>query len=284
MIRPARAGDISALTNLLRRESFVHRHLGWGSELDWIGQQPFLVRVEDQEIIAALAVPPDQDGPTWLRLFAVAPQVSIHASWNELWPAAQDWLVNCSEEDLVSCLLIQPELKRMLNSSGFILTNQVKVLFWDISQAVWPQDRHQYQIREMEIEDFTRIQEIDAKAFNPIWRQSLIQLKIAYQQASSAKVVLLKDRIAGYQISTSATKGGHLARLAVDPGVHGLGLGNALLDDLLNEYLNQGVVEVSVNTQADNIKSLNLYKKFGFLETDENYPVYQHYIRGNLSD
>jgi ribosomal-protein-alanine N-acetyltransferase len=230
-------------------------------------------------MIAALSVPPDKEGPTWLRLFAVAPQVSIDSSWEELWPAAQDWLLNHSNEELVSCLLIQPEIKKLLENSGFILSNQVQVLLWEFNQAVWPEINQKYQIRDMEIEDFSRIQEIDSASFNFIWRQSLVQLKIAFQQASSAKVILQKDRIAGYQISTSSSRGGHLARLAVMPEYQGLGYGNALLHDLLTDLLDQGIVEVSVNTQTDNLKSLNLYKKFGFTETKEIYPVYQLFLR-----
>ena len=81
--------------------------------------------------------------------------------------------------------------------------------------------------------------------------------------------------MAGYQISTSTPMGGHLARLAVLPENQDHGIGKALLVDLLSQFARRGIVKVTVNTQADNLSSLNLYHKLGFHLTGEEYPVYQ---------
>jgi len=69
-----------------------------------------------------------------------------------------------------------------------------------------------------------------------------------------------------------------LARLAVDPHYQKSGVGSALVEDLLDRFQREGIVQVSVNTQARNQASLELYKKFGFMRMDEIYPVYQYTI------
>jgi ribosomal protein S18 acetylase RimI-like enzyme len=51
-------------------------------------------------------------------------------------------------------------------------------------------------------------------------------------------------------------------------------VGRALLGDLFTRLVNDGMFKLSVNTQSDNVVSLNLYQKMGFVRTGEQYPVY----------
>ncbi|RJP49979.1 MAG: GNAT family N-acetyltransferase, partial [Anaerolineaceae bacterium] len=75
------------------------------------------------------------------------------------------------------------------------------------------------------------------------------------------------------QISTGNPFGAHLARLGVQPEAQGRGVGAALVNDLI-QRLNIGRNgSLSVNTQADNAASLSLYKKLGFVQTGEHFPV-----------
>jgi len=69
--------------------------------------------------------------------------------------------------------------------------------------------------------------------------------------------------------------GAHLARLAVRPSLQSRGLGRALVADLVQQAERHGMYRLTVNTQSDNAASLALYKKTGFRETGERYPVYQ---------
>jgi ribosomal-protein-alanine N-acetyltransferase len=273
--RPAVLADEEALSRLMKGRGFIHRHLAWTSPLDWLGLQPFLIRQEASGITAVLACPPDEDGITWLQLFAVAPGNSLYEAWNDLWPPARDWLQQCSSANSISCLVIQDPLKPQLQRSGFREVSRVVVMLWVATRTIWPQDQREYIIREMVDSDLERIHEIDQLAFQLIWRNSPGQLAAAFRAASSATVIDVNGRVAGYQISTVNPQGGHLARLAVDPAYQRQGIGTALLDDLLNRFLEQGIVDVSVNTQADNHSSLELYRKFGFRLVDESYPVYQ---------
>jgi ribosomal protein S18 acetylase RimI-like enzyme len=152
-------------------------------------------------------------------------------------------------------------------------------MIWDISRARWPEFEKVINIREMREDDFSRVHELDSKAFEPIWRNSLRHIKIAFREASSATVALLNDRLIGYQISTYNPQGGHLARLAVDPEFQNMGAGTALVEDSLNRFQDRGILQVSVNTQVRNQASMVLYQKFGFEKLEEVYPVYQYNLR-----
>jgi ribosomal-protein-alanine N-acetyltransferase len=279
-IRPAGGGDREALTKLLQRKSFVHRHLGWGTALDWIGSQPFLVLEKDSEILAALACPPDEDGITWLQLFTAAPGISIYRAWNRLWPQAKKVLGNTGSVRTVNSLVIQPEMDRLLAKAHFSEIYQVVVLIWENTRAVWPHLNDQLSARTMTQQDLPRVYQIDQSAFELIWRNSLSQLGMAFQEAFSATVLELDGSVQGYQISTHNPQGGHLARLAVNPAYQTRGLGTALVSDLLDRFQDRGILEVTVNTQSENQSSLELYKKFGFSLQNERYPVRQYTFPG----
>jgi ribosomal-protein-alanine N-acetyltransferase len=241
-----------------------------------LGNQPYLVLEHNYRIVAALACPPDEDGGTWLRLFAVSPGLSIHRAWRALWPPALGWLQDKFAVQQVNALVVQDQMLNLLTKSGFQEGYRVVVLVWDISQARWPDQKETIQIRGMLRDDFLRIYEIDQVSFEPIWRNSLSHIEIAYQEASSASVAMINNRLVGFQISTINPQGGHLARLAVDPEYQKLGVGTALVEDLLDRFQRQGIVRVTVNTQARNYASLELYNKFGFEQLDEFYPVFQY--------
>lgn len=274
-VRPADTGDLIPLKKLIQRKSFVHRHLGWGSPLDWLGFQPFLILEEGSNILAALACPPDEDGITWLRLFVTAPGFSTFRAWNELWPHAKRILQSSRNVTTVNSLVIRPEMEELLTKAGFSEIYQVVVLVWDITQASWPPLNKNISVRSMQVDDLIKIYEVDRFAFDEIWRNSLSQLDAAFREAFSATVIELDGVVGGYQISTATSQGGHLARLAVNPVHQSRGIGTSLVADLLNRFQDQGIVEVSVNTQSVNQSSLDLYRKFGFRLLDDRYPVRQ---------
>ena len=126
----------------------------------------------------------------------------------------------------------------------------------------------------MEPDDLEAVQRIDEAAFSPVWQNSYSALEHAYHQSAVSTVAEISGRLVGYQISTATAVGGHLARLAVDPGLQGKGIGYDLVRDVMVQFKRRGAYHVSVNTQYDNSVSLSLYRKAGFKPTGEEYPVY----------
>jgi [ribosomal protein S18]-alanine N-acetyltransferase len=130
-------------------------------------------------------------------------------------------------------------------------------------------------IRPMNFDDLSFVEEIDTSSFGSVWQNSQVSLELAFRQAAVATVVEREGQLVAYQISTPTPMGGHLARLAVHPGFQGLGIGYALVRDMLSQFERRGAQCVSVNTQQDNYVSLSLYEKAGFRRTGEEYPVFQ---------
>ena len=278
-IRPAELADHVKLRKLLDSRSFSQRHLGWESPLVWLGKDPFYILEDNQEILAALACPPDEDDICWLRVFSVRSGYPVRKAWEQLWDVTWNWLKQHNPGLTVNSLVIQPEMARLLPRSGFQEINQVVVLIWNAVRARWPQTNQELVVRDMVPEDLPEIYEIDREAFDLIWRNSLSQLQAAYHEAYSARVISMEGVPAAYQISTINPLGGHLARLAVKPTYQQLGLGTRLVEDLLKGMEKNGIVEISVNTQTNNQSSLDLYQKFGFLREAKYYPVFQFEVR-----
>jgi ribosomal-protein-alanine N-acetyltransferase len=273
-IRSATEADSQRLANLIHFESFVHRHLDWRPPLDWIGQNPYLVIEDGGELLASLACPPDPPNVAWIRLFAVSSKISASEAWYELWPAARSKLRISNGSVHVAAIPLQGWFRKLLEESEFSPAHRVVVLTWSGGSPpvgkVMPGV-----IRPMNFDDIQAVEKVDATAFGAVWQNSHTGLEDAYSQAALASVSEIDGEVVGYQISTATAMGGHLARLAVKPDFQGQGIGYALLRDMLLQFKRRGAVEVSVNTQHDNLISLSLYHKAGFKRSSEEYTVFQ---------
>ena len=126
----------------------------------------------------------------------------------------------------------------------------------------------------MNLDDIPAVQTLDNTAFEAVWRNSRTTLEAAFQGASLATVVEDEQGIIGYQMSTFHHLEAHLARLAVHPRAQRRGVAQMLIRDLLRVSRRRGIQRVTVNTQSDNQASRALYRKMGFRETGDLYPVF----------
>ena len=104
--RKARLDDRERISRFLASKPFSQRHLGWDTPLSWLGMEPFFLLESGQEIVAALACPPDEDGICWLRIFASQNGYPRDVAWKKLWPEAQAWIDENHPEMAVTSLLI----------------------------------------------------------------------------------------------------------------------------------------------------------------------------------
>ena len=271
--RSAEEKDHSQLANLIHFETFVHRHLDWRPPLDWIGYHPYIVAIQNNQIIATLACPPDPPGVTWIRVFASSAKISPSDAWDLLWSQAETYLIKAGTTS-IAAIPLQKKFRQLLEKKSFQRIHNVIVFAWDNITTNLPAAKP-INIRQMREDELAVIQEIDENAFGPIWRNSLDSITLAFNKAILATVAEDQSGLLGYQISTPSPYGAHLARLAVRPNVQHQGVGYALtrhLQDTLGE--SQQPTRISVNTQDYNLASIALYKKAGFTQTDESYPVF----------
>jgi len=274
LVRKAAKADKLEIANLIHFETHVHRHLGWRMPLDWLGTQPYYALEKDGRVIASLACPEDPQSVAWIRLFCVANRrIAAQDAWQQLWPKVLNDYKN--HPVIFTAMPLNTWFERILLESGFEPAHHVEMLVWNPPLVYHPGKRDTIHIRKMKREDLEDVFRVDCEAFDePIWRNSLDALKIAFVQAVYSTVAEDQTGIIAYQIGTRSPTGGHLARLAVSPKMQSRGVGGMLVHDLLTYFRHQGDTTVTVNTQTDNHASLALYKSFGFKSTGEVYPVY----------
>jgi len=272
-VRPAGTADQRALAHLIQASPHVHRHLDWRTPLDWIGSSPFLVVESGGLPVAAFACPPDPPGVAWVRLFADSETLPLVETWQVLWEAARAGLAG--QGATVAAIVLNDWLLGLVAGSGFSNRQDIVMLERDQPDPAEAPLPEGVTVRAMLPSDLPAVAAVDAAAFEPIWQNSLPALNRAFPQAALATVAEAAGEVIGYQISTRNPFGAHLARLAVRPDRQRRGLGAALVVDLTRALANHGLSRLTVNTQSDNRTSLALYRRLGFRETGERYPVYE---------
>jgi ribosomal protein S18 acetylase RimI-like enzyme len=130
-------------------------------------------------------------------------------------------------------------------------------------------------LRALAPPDLARIQHVDTSAFPLLWQNGRESLAAAMRQAVVATGAEVDGSLVAYQLTTASAFGAHLARLAVEPSFQGRGLGAGLVIDLIKQLQRRGYDSVTLNTQADNVRSQDLYRRLGFRETGQRYPVFE---------
>jgi ribosomal protein S18 acetylase RimI-like enzyme len=275
LVRPADINDHQQLSNLIFFETRLHRHLDWRSPLEWLGAPFYWALEEGKRITAALACPHEITGIAWVRLFVYAGHWSAENAWNILWSTAKYDIARLGGAT-VTAIAMQPWFQTLLAANGFINRQQIVMLEWHgFASRPWAaREAEGIRVRRMTESDLPQVERTDAASFHPLWQNPLGSLQRALSQSLCATVAEDKQGIIGYQITTGGGQRAHLARLAVHPTAQGRGVGKALLSDLFRMLTQHGISRLTVNTQNDNVTSLNLYYKMGFVRTGEQYPVY----------
>ena len=107
---------------------------------------------------------------------------------------------------------------------------------------------------------------------------SAAEMRQALRRAASFTVLVEGNKIHGFQITQGGAANAHLARLAVSPGRQGQGLGALLLGNLIGRLRRRAIVDLTVNTQEHNCRSLGLYRRFGFRRNGQDYSVWSQQL------
>jgi ribosomal protein S18 acetylase RimI-like enzyme len=277
-IRPAEAADKGLINKLLRRAPYCHLHADWRLPGDWVGWPEFLLCESDVpggELVGCLAATADPPPAAWVRIAAANSGFDPIQLFGLMFERVLPSLSKAGVDQL-GWLLAQPWPESWVRSLGFQQVNAITTYTLGHSTA-WPSTNQRVVIRPVESGDMETLAEIEAAAFEPLWRHSAAGLFLALQQATEFEVALLDGELAGFLYSVpGGYKHGHehLARITVSPRVQGLGVGRALLASALSGYKKRNVSHVSLNTQLDNLASHRLYKSFGFRPVGDEIPVW----------
>jgi ribosomal-protein-alanine N-acetyltransferase len=272
LVRSANINDQLQLSNLIFFETRLHRHLDWRTPLEWLGD-PFFWALEDGgRIAAAMACPAETANVAWVRLFVHAAGWSAGNAWDILWHTAREEIARGGGA-VVGAIATQPWFQTVLAASGFANRQGIVMLEWR-TQPWARKEADGIRVRRMNEADLPAVEQTDATSFDSLWHNPLSTLHNAFAQCLIGTVAEDEAGIVGYQLTTGSGQRAHLARLAVHPRMQGRGVGRLLLSDLFARLSGHGIGRLSVNTQSDNLTSLRLYERMGFVRTGEQYPVF----------
>lgn len=272
-LRPAEKSDYTTLSALIDREYYIHRHLDWRPPLDWLGFQPYWLLYQGRQAMSALACPPDPPNVAWIRLFVTTVNLPPTNAWRPLFGKCLEALQD-RPEVIIAGLALQRWFGELLTANGFQHSQDIVVLSWNNQLPPERPMPGELRLRPMTPEDLPQVADVDQSAFEPLWRNSLAGVTLAYQQSAYSTIVEKDGQIAGFQISTSTPLATHLARLAVLPSEQRQNIGYALVYDLFDFFRRNGSWQLTVNTQNDNTASLALYKTLGFELTGDSFPIF----------
>jgi ribosomal protein S18 acetylase RimI-like enzyme len=258
-IRPASNDDWLAIERLL---SYAERHymaLEWWTLQEWLGSSTFLLAIDPHKRTIGLMLAVAGDGPVaWLRA------ISVYSD-QHLAP-----LLDASAQ---AVLQQGGAGVAFLGNERWVTAKLKKTSFRQVNQVITLRYRGQEPMNsfppELEVQaataaDLNAILDIDRAAFTPIWWYDSQMLRRALTVAHSFDVAYLNGHCVGYQLSTLRNGRGHIVRLATHPGWQRLGIAGRLLSGALRAFDDAGAQSVTVNTQEDNLASLQLYRRFSF--------------------
>jgi ribosomal-protein-alanine N-acetyltransferase len=272
-VRNASPEDRALISTLLSQAHWRHFHLDWRDPLDLLASPPNLIGYHGERLVAHLAAPPDPQGAAWIRSFCVDATLPPLPAWRILWAeaAAQCLALGATQ---IGSLLSGEWMRPLLGEAGFRETNAVIFFEWR-SPSLPPRPPAPGTLRLLTPLDLPRLQLVDSSAFPLLWQNGRESLSAALRQSVVATGVDVDGQLVGYQLTTGSTFGAHLARLAVEPGFQGRGIGAALVIDVIEQLQRRGYDSVTLNTQADNVRSQDLYRRLGFRETGQRYAVFE---------
>lgn len=264
-VTPYQRRHLQVIRDLLFHSNLVHAHLDWHESDHWLETVESITRLawQNGRLVGVLGLSNPINQTAWIRIACVLDYVEPESVMRSLW---DNVLLELRTQAVhtVGLLVINDWIVRYAPAMGFVYDENIITMTRSSYDLPEPLPNAPV-IRVGEFHDLPRLAEVDQAAFDPPWQMALEDIRQAYRMASSCTVATRDDTIIGFQISTLYFDGAHLARLAVHPAAQGRGVGRALLADLLERFHRRGAYMMSVNTQASNHHSRNLYARFGFV-------------------
>jgi ribosomal-protein-alanine N-acetyltransferase len=273
-ITPYQRRHLRQVHDLLFHNQSVHTHLDWHETDQWLDTQQVPMRLAWQHgrLIGILATSSPLNHTCWIRLAAVQDYANQSAVLRAMW------------DDLITELRgLDVHLAALLGVRDWILEYTPEMGFQYVEDIItlaraghdMPEIQPQHlTLRPAEPYDLEAMARVDHAAFAPPWQLAQDELRQAHRISASCTVALQQGRMVGYQLSTLYFDGAHLARLAVMPQAQGNGIGSTLLADVLGRFFRRGVYSMTLNTQASNLQSQRLYRRFGFRPNGYDLPYW----------
>lgn len=274
-IKPYERRFRQAVRDLIFRSYRVHTHLDWQEVEDWLdsADHPALLAWAGDRLVGALAASAPLDGACWLRLVVVSDFGDAGRAISTLWQAMGDHLRQRGVRT-VALLISRDWMLSHLRNLGFYPVEEIVTLARARQAVLDVSPPNDVTLRLIYPDDIDALTAIDHAAFDPPWQMERADVRLAEKVSSIATAAVRDGEIIGYSLYTVYIDGAHLARLAVTPLAQGQGVASALISDALHRFSRRSIFTMTVNTQASNTRSQQLYRRFGFVLNGFDLPVW----------
>jgi len=128
-------------------------------------------------------------------------------------------------------------------------------------------------IRPLCYSDLPQVIAIERRAFPSPWSLAMFVLELSKPSGISLAAVGAEDKLIGYLICSRYDQVWHLMNIAADPMARRIGVGSALLDEMVARGGLDAPYTLEVRTS--NTAAIALYERFGFRPTGTR-PRYYH--------
>jgi ribosomal protein S18 acetylase RimI-like enzyme len=282
-IRPYERRDWVALEKLFFHSQRAFINLEWFNMETWFATYTDVVVLlawQGPRLVGLIGCPPPLNGTAWVRLLAIHEEAAVVAAVHAADSAPTDdgadavlsalWAALCTQLRAmgvrqVCVFMLRDWLSAALPALGFAPL-QALTLLRRAKQPLPPlPSPDSLQIEQITYQQVPQLAAIDHAAFEPPWQMSLIELREARRNAAFVTIAYQDDQPIGYQLSTQMRDQAHLARIAVVPSAQGQQVAAYLLADVLHRFDRRHTHAMTVNTTVDNLASLRLYARFGFV-------------------
>lgn len=130
-------------------------------------------------------------------------------------------------------------------------------------------------IRKMQLRDVPAIAELEKICFSDPWSENSIASELD-NQLSYWLVAEDNGVIAGYVGSQSVLDAADMMNLAVDPDFRQQGVGQALVNGLINHLQQNNVIALLLEVRVSNTPAISLYEKLGFVQVGRRPKYYRN--------
>ena len=135
-------------------------------------------------------------------------------------------------------------------------------------------------IRKMKEEDLSMIEEMEQILFSSPWRLEDFLYEINENAFSHNYVVEDNNEIVGYVGLWIMYEQSQITTIGVHPKHQRKGIGQMMMEKMIEESLNNHCVTMSLEVRVSNDKAIALYKKYGF----ETVALRKNYYEDNHED
>ena len=129
-------------------------------------------------------------------------------------------------------------------------------------------------IRKMKREDVPAIAELEKLCFSDPWSENSVASELD-NPLSYWLVAEDNGKIAGYVGSQSVLDAADMMNLAVSPDYRQQGVGQALVNELVQHLQQENVIALLLEVRVSNTPAISLYEKLGFVQVGRR-PKYYH--------